>query len=111
MAKTRIENGIDYTPRREKAILAAAVARRPMERHIHGVVQRKQFYPIFEVTGAGKTIEWTDVRGDAHKAFADCDVFPKRLVLVHEDGRRVLLDEVISTGRRLAQPEPMRLAA
>lgn len=109
MSKQRADNGIDYTPRRPKAIEAAY--RRPMERHVHGVVQRKLHPPIFEVTAAGKCVEWTDSRSDAHKAFADADALPKNLCLVHEDGRRELLDMVTFTGRRMAQPEPLRAAA
>jgi plastocyanin len=111
MAKQQANNGIDYTPRREKAIKAAAEARNPQQRHIHGVVQRQQRYPIFEVTAAGKTVEWTDTRAAAHSAFHDADALPKRLMLVHEDGRRELLDEVTQTRRRLSEQEPMKLAA
>lgn len=99
-------SAIDYTPKHPKAYNPRA-----NERVIHGVVQRTQHYPIFEVTSAGKCVEWTDIRKDAHAAFADTTTRPKRLVLVHADGRRVLLDEVSATGRRLAQPEPDRLAA
>lgn len=109
MAKFRNALG-DYKPRRLKAVLAAQL-RRHVERHVHGVVQRKQHYPLFEVTAAGKCIEWTDSRTDAHSAFQDADALPKRLVLVHEDGRRVLLDELTQTRRRLVQPEPAKLAA
>lgn len=109
MAKQRADNGIDYTPRRLKAIQAAN--QRPMDRHIHGVVQRQQRYPIFEVRSAGKTVQWTDVRSEAHTAFADADVLPKTLCVVYEDGRRALLDYVSPTGRRLAQPDLDRLAA
>jgi hypothetical protein len=111
MAKQQNPNGIDYTPRRPKAIAALADARNPKQRHVHGVVQRALRYPIFEVTSAGKCIEWTDSRKDAHAAFADTSARPKQLCLVHEDGRRVLLDEVTATGRRLAEPEPMKQAA
>lgn len=108
MKKQRAENGIDYTPRRPEAI--AAANRRPMERHIHGIVQRKQQFPIFEVTSAGKTIEWSDSRASAHSAFADADALPKHLIAVFEDGRRELLDTVSATGRR-PQAEPIKLAA
>jgi hypothetical protein len=110
MGKQRADNGIDYTPRSVRAIQAAS--RRPMERHIHGAVQRKQHYPIFEVVAAGTCVQWTDNRGEAHKAFAESETLPKTLCVVHEDGRRELLDVVSFTGRRLAQPElPVRLAA
>lgn len=111
MSKQRADNGIDYSPRSEKAIEALAEARNPQQRHIHGVVQRQQRYPIFEVTAAGKTIEWTDIRTAAHSAFHDADALPKRLILVHEDGRRELLDEVSTTRRRMVEAEPMKLAA
>ncbi len=103
--KKRADNGIDYTPRNGMA------PARPLERHVHGVVQRSQHYPIFEVTAAGKCVEWTDNRNAAHSAFADADALPKHLNLVLEDGRRVVLDMVSATGRRLAQPEAQRLAA
>lgn len=111
MTKQRADNGIDYTPRSLKAMAAAALARNPMQRHIHGVVQRAQRYPIFEVVSAGKCVEWTDNRKDAHAAFADTSARPKQLCIVHEDGRRVLLDEVTATGRRLAEHEPLKQAA
>jgi hypothetical protein len=98
MSKQRADNGIDYTPKRPKS-------ERQMERHIHGVVQRQQHYPIFEVKAGGKTVEWTDHRLDGHNAFVKADTLPKQLCMVHEDGRRVLLDEVSQVGRttQLAQ--------
>jgi hypothetical protein len=111
MAKQRADNGIDYTPRRPKAIQAAAEARNPQQRHTHGVVQHKQHYPIFEVTAAGRCVQWTEKRGEAHTAFADASVLPKLLCVVHENGRRQLLDMVSATGRRPAQPELQKLAA
>lgn len=101
MSKQPAFNGIDYRPRREKAI--AAANQRPMDRHIHGVVQRQQLYPIFEVTAGGKTVEWTDLRSAAHAAFHKSDALPKYLSLVHADGRRVLLDGVSQTGRNLSE--------
>jgi hypothetical protein len=110
MAKQRADNGIDYTPRRLKAQLAAQ-SRRPLERVVQGVVQHKLHFPIFEVTAAGKCVQWTDRRVDAHKAFADTAALPKLLCVVHENGRRQLIDMVTSTGRRLAQPEPEKQAA
>jgi len=96
MSKKPAFNGIDYSPRREKAI--AAANQRPMDRHMHGVVQHKQRYPIFEVTSAGKTVEWTDHHSAALNAFVKVQTLPKVLCMLHEDGRRVLLDAVNQTG-------------
>jgi hypothetical protein len=109
MAKQRADNGIDYTPRSEKAI--RATNQRPMERHVHGVVQRAQRHPIYEVTAAGKCVEWTDARLTAHAVFASVSVLPKQLILVHDGGRRQLLDEVTATNRRPTSPDLMRAAA
>lgn len=109
MAKHRADNGIDYTPRRLKAIQAAN--KRPLERLAHGVVQRAQRYPIFEVTCAGKCIEWTDGRRAAHEAFMQAAALPKHLTMVLEDGRRVLLDMVSATGRRMSQQDEILKAA
>jgi hypothetical protein len=95
-------SALDYTPRRPAAI--AAANRRPMDRCTHGVVQHKQRYPIFEVTAGGKTVEWTDIRAAGHGAFAAAQTFPKQLVMVHEDGRRVLLEAVDHVGNRLGAP-------
>lgn len=83
-----------YYPRRPKAIEAAERDRRPKEKVIHGTVQRQSRYPIFEVTAGGKTVEWTDLRGEAHKAYAAADTLPKRLVMVAQDGQKTLLEEV-----------------
>jgi hypothetical protein len=96
MSKKPAFNGIDYTPRTAKAI--AAAGQRPMDRHMHGVVQHKQRYPIYEVTAAGKTVEWTDHHSAAVSAFAKVQALPKLLCMVHEDGRRLLLDGVSQSG-------------
>lgn len=94
MSKQPAFNGIDYTPRNP-------VNTRPIERHIHGVVQRQMHHPIYEVKAAGKTVEWTDIRTDAHGAFHKTGAYPKQISLVHADGRRVLLDQISSNGQRV----------
>jgi hypothetical protein len=91
MTKQQTFNGIDYTPRHP-------VERRVLERHIHGVVQHRQRYPIFEVTAGGRTVEWTDNRSVAHGAFHAAQTLPKRLAVVYDDGRKELLDEVSQSG-------------
>lgn len=94
MAKQPAFNGIDYTPRRPAAI--AAKNTRPLERHVHGVIQRQQRHPLFEVTAAGKSVEFTDLRTAAHSAFNAVNTYPKQLSAIYEDGRRVLLDAVLA---------------
>jgi hypothetical protein len=105
MSKKPAFNGIDYTPRTEKA--KAAANQRPMERHMHGVVQHKARYPIYEVTAGGKSVEWTDHHSAALSAFVKVQTLPKVMCMVHEDGRRVLLDAVSQTGHNM----PVALAA
>lgn len=98
----KAESAFDYRPRRPVAIQRAA--ERAREQRLERVtfdqkVDRKYYYPLFEVIAGGKSVEWTDKRGQAHAVFNGCDTLPKSLTVIYEDGRRITLNEVNALGQ------------
>lgn len=77
---------IDYTPRKP-------VEQRRQERVVFSGQVRQQRAPFFEVFVAGKSVEFTDSRNDAHAAFHSGHTRPRQLTQVDGSGRRTLLEQ------------------
>lgn len=64
-------------------------------------LSREYHFPIFEVRSAGKTVEWSDRRGQAYAAYSFADTLPKQLIIIHEGGRRIVLRETNAHGQEV----------